>query len=187
MGFFDKAKDLYTLKKQASEIEKRLKQVTIEAESNGITVICDGKQLFTEAKGNEQAPLDPKLAKTYIDCVNKAIKKSQQIGADRMKDVMGGLMGGDNKDLYTLQKKAKAIKEQLKNIHIEAEVNGLFVTCDGEQYFIEAHGSDKTPLDPTLAKTFIDATNKAIHKSQMIGAEKMQEVMGPGMGGLLGK
>jgi DNA-binding protein YbaB len=185
MGFMDKAKDIYNLRKQASKIEKMLKEVTIEATSDNLTVICDGKQLFTEAKGNEEAPLDPKLGKTLIECVNKAIKKSQEIGAERMKEVMGGMLDRENKDLYALQRKAKEIKDQLKNIHIEAEAGGLFVTCDGEQRFVEAKGSEKTPLDPALAKTFVEAVNKAIKKSQMIGAEKMKEVMGPG--GLFGQ
>lgn len=186
MGFFDKAKDLYNLKKQASTIEKQLKGVTLEATSGPVTVVCDGKQLFLEAKAAEGATLDPKIAKAFIVAANKAIKKSQEIGAEKMKGVMGGMFGDKKQDMYTLQKQAKEIKEQLKNIHIEAEAEGVTLTCNGEQEFVEVKGSEQVPMDPVLAKAFQDAANKAIKKSQMVGAEKMKEVMGD-MGGMFGK
>ena len=178
MGFFDKAKDLYNMKKQASVIEKELKGVTIDSTSGGVTVICDGKQLFLEAKAAEGATLDPKIAKTFIEAANKAIKKSQEIGAEKMKGVMNGMFGDKKMDMYTLQKQAKDIKEQLKNIHIEAEASGLILTVDGEQQFIDLKGTEQAPLDPALARAFVDASNKAIRKSQLIGAEKMKAVMG---------
>ncbi len=186
MGFFDKAKDVYNMRKQASAIEKELKGITIDATSGDITVVCDGKQLFLEAKPIEGATLDPKIAKAFIEAANKAIKKSQEIGAEKMKGVMSGMFGENKTDMYTLQKQAKEIKEQLKNIHIEAEAGGLTLTCDGEQQFVEMKGSDATPLDPTLAKSFVDAANKAVRKSQLVGAEKMKSVMG-NMGGMFGQ
>ena len=157
MGFFDKAKDLYNMKKQANVIEKELKSVTIDATSGGVTVVCDGKQLFLEAKAAEGATLDPKLAKAFIEAANKAIKKSQQIGAERMKGIMSGMFGENKADMYTLQKQAKEIKEQLRNIHIEAEASGMIVLCDGEQEFVEVKGTEQSPLDPILGKAFADA------------------------------
>ncbi|MBI5421889.1 YbaB/EbfC family nucleoid-associated protein [Candidatus Peregrinibacteria bacterium] len=189
MGFLDKAKDLYHIQKQAKVIEKQLKGITIEATSNNVTLVCDGKQLFLEAKGTEQAPLDPKLAKSFVEAANKAVKKSQEIGAERMKSVMGGMFGGNKPDLYTLQKQAKEIKEQLKNIHIEADSGAVVLTCNGEQEFIEVKGTDAIPMDPSLAKSFLDAANKAIKKSQLVGAEKMKEAMGgaEGIGAMFGQ
>jgi|GEM_PF-160139 len=186
MGFLDKAKDLYNLKKQASAIEKELKAIVIEASSGPVTIVCDGKQLFLEAKASEGSTLDPKIAKAFIVAANKAIKKSQEIGAERMKGVMSGMFGEKKQDMYTLQKQAKEIKEQLKNIHIEAEADGVTLTCDGEQQFVEVKGGEKLPMDPALSQAFLDATNKAIKKSQLSGAEKMREAMG-GMEGLFGK
>ena len=186
MGFFDKAKDLYNLKKQATVIEKQLKDIAIEASSGPVTVVCDGKQLFLEAKAVEGATLDPKIAKAFIMATNKAIKKSQEIGAERMKGVMGGMFGDKKQDIYTLQKQAKEIKEQLKNIHIEADADGVTLTCDGEQQFVEVKGTEQAPMDPVLAHAFLDAANKAIKKSQLVGAEKMKEVMGD-MGSMFGK
>lgn len=91
------------------------------------------------------------------------------------------------KNLYKLQKQAKQIKAQLKNTHIEAEIDGVKVIINGEQEVIEVFISDealadKKKLQELLAKCF----NKAIKKSQEIGAQLMKEVMGdtgiPGLG-----
>ena len=84
------------------------------------------------------------------------------------------------KDLYALQKQAKQIKKELKNIHIEAEVDGVIVIIDGEQEAVkvqipESFNNNLKKLEDTLLKAF----NKATKKSQQIAAEKMKDVMGP--------
>ena len=53
MGFMDKAKDLYKLQKQAKQIKKQLKNIHIEAESEGVTVVMDGEQHCINIKINE--------------------------------------------------------------------------------------------------------------------------------------
>ncbi len=89
---FDKAKDLYKLQKQAKEIKKQLKNTHIEAEQNGVTIVINGEQQVIKVEVSEEAAKDhKKLGKSLEECFNKAIKKSQQIGAELMKDVMGGL------------------------------------------------------------------------------------------------
>ena len=91
------------------------------------------------------------------------------------------------KDLYKLQKQAKAIKKQLKNIHVEAETDGVSVVVDGEQKFLEVKIDEAILGDgKKLSNAFVDAANKAIKKSQLIGAEKMKETMG-GLGGMFGQ
>lgn len=83
--------------------------------------------------------------------------------------------------MYKLQKQAKQIKKELKNIHIEAETDGFKVVVTGEQEFVEVHFPETPLTDPKRAeKALVDAANKAIKKSQSIGAQKMKEVMGPG-------
>ncbi len=91
------------------------------------------------------------------------------------------------KDLYKLQKQARSIKKELKNTHIEAENEGVLVTINGEQEVVSVQISDealenKKKLEENLEKAF----NKAVKKSQQIGAEMMKDVMGdlniPGMG-----
>jgi DNA-binding protein YbaB len=43
-------------------------------------------------KFNDEAMQDKKkLESNLVNCMNKAVKKSQQIGADLMKDIMGDM------------------------------------------------------------------------------------------------
>ena len=89
---FDKAKDLYKLQKQAKKIKGELKRTHIEAEQEGIIVIINGEQEVIEVKVSEEAMKDPKkMEKTLVLCFNKAVKKSQQVGAEMMKDIMGDM------------------------------------------------------------------------------------------------
>ncbi len=94
MGFMDQAKDLYKLQKQAKQIKKELKNIHIEAEADGVTIVVDGEQNFKEVKIPEALSGDlNRVSKAFVECANKAIKKSQAIAAEKMKDVMGGLGG----------------------------------------------------------------------------------------------
>ena len=87
------------------------------------------------------------------------------------------------KDLYRIQKEARRIKNELKNTHIEAETDGVTVTINGEQEVMKVEITDeaiqkaagkKKDLEEALEKSF----NKAIKRSQQIGAEKMKAIMG---------
>lgn len=81
------------------------------------------------------------------------------------------------KDMYKLQREAKKIKQELKNIHVEAEASGVkvIVTAEQEVYSIEiAEGVDPQRL-PELLK---DALNRGLKKAQVVAAERMQSVMG---------
>jgi len=87
---FEKAKELYKLQKQAREIKKKLKNTHIESELEGVTVIINGEQEVMEVKISDEAMADKKeLQKKLEKSFNKAVKKSQQIGAEMMKDVLG--------------------------------------------------------------------------------------------------
>ena len=90
-------------------------------------------------------------------------------------------MFGQAKDLYKLQKKAKQIKETLKNLHIEAEVEGVKVVINAEQEVQEVSISEelmlpenKEKLEGILKTVF----NKAIKKAQEVAAEQMRDMMG---------
>lgn len=89
------------------------------------------------------------------------------------------------KDLYNLQKQAKIIKKELKNIHIEAEVDGVIVLIDGEQEVVGVTLPENETNHKRLGENLVKAFNKAIKKSQQIAAEKMKPIMGGlNMGGL---
>lgn len=89
---FDKIKDMYGLQKQARQLKKELKNTHIEAEVDGITVIVDGEQEIISINfADEQAGNPGKLKENLVKALNKAIKKSQQVAAEKMKPLMGGL------------------------------------------------------------------------------------------------
>lgn len=96
------------------------------------------------------------------------------------------------KDMYQIQKQAREIKKKLKNTHIEAESEGVFVTIDGEQEVMKIVINDEAMQKGVEKRRFLEenlekAFNKAIKKSQQIGAEMMKGIMGdmnfPGLGG----
>lgn len=91
------------------------------------------------------------------------------------------------KDMYKLQKQAKELKATLKNIHVEAEADGVTIVVTGEQNFIECTISEAIAGDTKkLGKAVVEAANKAVKKSQEIAAENMKAVMGD-FGGMFGK
>jgi DNA-binding protein YbaB len=79
---FDKAKMLA----QAYKLKKAIEAETIEVEESGIKVVVSGDQKIKSLSinGGEN--------KILVDTINKAMKKSQEMAAKRMKD-MGGLEG----------------------------------------------------------------------------------------------
>ena len=71
---------------QAYKLKKAIEAESIEVEEAGIkvTVTGDQKIKFLSVNGLEN--------KILVDTINKALKKSQEMAAKRMKD-MGGLEG----------------------------------------------------------------------------------------------
>lgn len=99
MGFFSKARDMYSLQKQTKAIKKDLKNIHIEANVDGVTVIVTGEQEFlsvaiadmtwNELKGSEYGKR--KMEETFLKACNKAMKKAQEIAAGKMKGVWSQL------------------------------------------------------------------------------------------------
>ena len=76
-----------------------------------------------------------------------------------------------------MQKEAKKIRKQLKNIHVEAEADGITIVLNAEQEIISITIDDSVPRE-AIADRVKDAMNRAMKKAQVISAEKMQSVMG---------
>ncbi|MFA5793277.1 MAG: YbaB/EbfC family nucleoid-associated protein [Candidatus Gracilibacteria bacterium] len=94
MGLFGQAKDMYKLQKKAKQIKEELKNLHIEAEIEGVKVIMNAEQEVQEVEIAEamMAPENKvKLQNTLKTVINKATKKSQEIAAERMRDMMGDL------------------------------------------------------------------------------------------------
>lgn len=94
MGLFGQAKDLYKLQKQAKEIKKKLQNLQIEAEVRGVKVVITAEQEVVEVTISEEMLAPEKktgLQSTLKEAFNKAIKKSQEVAAAEMKDLMGDM------------------------------------------------------------------------------------------------
>lgn len=88
-------------------------------------------------------------------------------------------------ELMKLQQEAMKIKKELENTLIEAEVNGLVITVNGEMKVekVDFETSDLIPglnavQKDALAKAIADAVNKWVKKSQEVATQRMQWVMG---------
>jgi len=97
---FGKVQDVYRLQKQAKQIKKELSSIHIEAETDGVIITVNGEMEVISAKIPEELKSlesSEKLQSAIVSASNKAIKKAQEIAAEKMKGVMGemqGLMGG---------------------------------------------------------------------------------------------
>lgn len=87
---FDKAKMLYELKKIQSQLAKE----TIEVEAGAVTVKINGEQKI-KAVSIDRDKLDVDnlelLEKNIESAVTQAITQSQQVAAEKMKAISGGL------------------------------------------------------------------------------------------------
>lgn len=83
-------------------------------------------------------------------------------------------------ELMKLQQQAQKIQEELSNTHIEAEVDGVVVTIDGQLKVVTTVIEDKSILadQSRLEKAFTEAVNKGMKKAQEIAADRMRGVMG---------
>ncbi len=89
MGKMQQMKDLYKLQKQAKDIKKKLKNIHIEAEEEGVKITINGEQEPVSVEISEDALKDKKkLEASILSALKKGLKKSQEVAAVNMKDVM---------------------------------------------------------------------------------------------------
>jgi len=92
------------------------------------------------------------------------------------------------KDMFKMQREAKRVKKELKNIHVEAEAHtstslgtgSVKVVVAADQEIVSVEITPDVPHDQ-IGSLLKDALNRAMKKVQVISAEKMQPVM-EGMG-----
>jgi DNA-binding protein YbaB len=97
MGMFDDTKKLLKLRKEAKEIQKKLKNIHIEADEGNVTITISAEQevVKVDIKDDTMAvDLKRKLESNLVVSFNKAIKKSQAVAAENMKGILGELGGG---------------------------------------------------------------------------------------------
>lgn len=92
MGMFDQAKTVYELKKLQSALAKEV--IEVETGDGAVKVRMNGEQKV------QKVTLDPeriaqvethKLEKWLESAMTQAVTKSQQLAAEKMKSVAGGL------------------------------------------------------------------------------------------------
>ena len=89
---FDKAKTLYELKKIQSALAKET--IDIETGNGAVKITINGEQKIKAIRLNpELIDTDdlPKLEKWLESAITQAITRSQQLAAEKMKGVAGGL------------------------------------------------------------------------------------------------
>lgn len=82
-------------------------------------------------------------------------------------------------ELMKLQQQAQKIQEELSNTHIEAEVDGVVVTIDGQLKVVSTVIEDSSIMkdQARLEKALTEAINKGMKKAQEIAADRMKGVM----------
>lgn len=80
------------------------------------------------------------------------------------------------RDMYRLQKQAKQIRKDLKNIHVEAEGEGVKVVVSAEMEVVSIEIAPTVTFDrvPAILK---DCLNRAFKKAQVVSADRMKGVM----------
>jgi len=81
------------------------------------------------------------------------------------------------RDMFKLQRDAKRVKKELKNIHVEAEASGVNVVVSAEMEVVSVVIGPEVPRE-RIPELLVDALNRAFKKAQVISAEKMQGIMG---------
>lgn len=97
MGMFDDTKKLLKLRKEAKEIQKKLKNIHIEADEGDVTITINAEQTVVKVEiknPNLDNSLRTTLESNLVSAFNKAIKKSQTVAAENMKGILGELGGG---------------------------------------------------------------------------------------------
>ncbi len=94
---FDKMKQMMEMKRQADSIKKELESTFVEVEEiNGLRIRISGAQKFKGIEFGDkflESRDSSRLEKDLLRCLNAAVKKSQQVAAEKMKSVMPGLPG----------------------------------------------------------------------------------------------
>jgi DNA-binding protein YbaB len=95
------------------------------------------------------------------------------------------------KEMMRLQQEMSKVKKELANTHIEAEVDGLVVTIDGEMKVVAVVFEDPSILtdQKKTENAIMQATNKGMKKAQEIASTRMQSIakdMGIDLGGMMG-
>lgn len=88
-------KKLMELRKEAKNIQAKLKKIHIEAsdDNNNVKITMDAEQKVLKVEILQEVEKN-QMESSLVDAMNKAIKKSQEIAAENMKGILGDLSAG---------------------------------------------------------------------------------------------
>jgi len=90
---FDKIKGLMEMQKKMQEIKRELDNSSFEVQSSDglVKITMNGSQEVKDVRINAEIAEDQKekLSKSFRDAFNRSIKRSQELAAQKMKDVTG--------------------------------------------------------------------------------------------------
>lgn len=90
MVSFSELRNSFKFQRQAGKVQKELKNVHVEAEASGVSVVVSAAM---EVVSIEIAPgTDPaRIGALATDALNRALKKAQIVSAEKMQSVMGDM------------------------------------------------------------------------------------------------
>jgi len=90
---FDKMKGLFEMQKKMQEVKRVLEDTNFDIQSSdgAVKITMNGAQEIKEVviKDNLEESEQARLASSLKDTFNRAIKRSQEVAAQKMKDVTG--------------------------------------------------------------------------------------------------
>lgn len=89
-------KQVQKMQEDMARLQEELKDMTVEATSGGgmVKVVANGKQEIKEIKINREVidPEDPEMLEDLVlSAVNEALRRSQELQAEQMGRLTGGL------------------------------------------------------------------------------------------------
>ena len=95
MGLMGQMGDMYKLQKEAKKIKKELAKTHVSAEADGVKVVVNGEQQVLSVEIIDESILGDakKMEKAFVEATNRAMKKAQEVAAEKMKAIMGGFPG----------------------------------------------------------------------------------------------
>ncbi len=81
------------MQQQAKKMQKKLQNIHIESEEEGVTVVINGQLEVQSVKISDEAYQKGvgTLEKTILYAMQKGLKKAQEVAAQNMQEMFGGL------------------------------------------------------------------------------------------------
>lgn len=88
----DKIKQMYELKQKAEQVKRELESTDVEAsaQNNQVKIVISGSQKVKSLEIADSLLGDKEdLQSSLVNCINNAIRNSQELAARKMKEITG--------------------------------------------------------------------------------------------------